>query len=69
MLNNEMFNEAFDVLCLEFKQDTGYLAPCKDAPCGSNYSNDYQNERVMAWKWWMKGRERGLNYNQTNRIK
>ena len=63
-----MTNEMFENLCLEFKEDTGYLAPDKDNP-SAFYVSEEHRERVaeivnVAWKAWLKGRERGLNYRE-----
>ena len=56
-------NEMFESLAIEFKQDTGFLAPGKDIPMREN-NPQKESERFIAWKAWIRGRERGLNYGK-----
>lgn len=53
---SESANERFERLAAEFYQDTGVMAPGKDAPMG--FCEDRERRQDM-WNAWNKGRARG----------
>lgn len=60
----ETLMERFEKQAEEFYQDTGYLAPGKDRPAASPYSEEQEVLIKKLWQIWLKGYARGLEASE-----